>query len=128
MPFPAHFSTNVSNPENIDIHPDSIGCLQARGAYFQNFDAMIKIGRGVFIAPNVGIITANHNPNKLDEHMPGSPVIIADDCWIGMNAVILPGVSLGAATIVGAGAVVTKSFPDGKVVLAGNPARIVKTL
>ena len=128
MPFPVHFSTEVSNPQNLIVHPDSIGCLQARGAYFQNFDATIKIGKGVFIAPNVGIITANHDPKKLDKHMPGRPVEIADNCWIGMNSIILPGVHLGQGTIVGAGAVVTKSFPQGKVVLAGNPAYVVRSL
>jgi carbonic anhydrase/acetyltransferase-like protein (isoleucine patch superfamily) len=45
-----------------------------------------------------------------------------------MNSIILPGVVLGIRTIVGAGSVVTKSFPDGYCVIAGNPAKIIKTL
>jgi acetyltransferase-like isoleucine patch superfamily enzyme len=45
-----------------------------------------------------------------------------------MNAVILPGVTLGENTIVGAGAIVTKSFPEGWCVLAGNPARVIRKL
>ena len=45
-----------------------------------------------------------------------------------MNAVILPGVTLGDHTIVGAGSIVTKSFPEGYVVIAGNPAKIIRTL
>jgi acetyltransferase-like isoleucine patch superfamily enzyme len=45
-----------------------------------------------------------------------------------MNAMILPGVHLGDNTIVGAGSVVTKSFPEGNVVIAGNPAKIIKKL
>ena len=45
-----------------------------------------------------------------------------------MNVVVLPGVELGDGTIVGAGAVVTRSFPEGECVLAGNPAKIIRTL
>ena len=45
-----------------------------------------------------------------------------------MNSVILPGVTLGPHTIVGAGSVVTHSFPDGYCVIAGNPARLIRTL
>ena len=45
-----------------------------------------------------------------------------------MNAVLLPGTTLGDHTVVGAGAVVTKSFPDGYVVIAGNPAKVIRTL
>ena len=54
-----------------------------------------------------------------------SPVAIGDDVWLGTRAIILPGVSLGSHCIVGAGAVVTKSFPDYAIV-AGVPARILR--
>jgi len=60
-------------------------------------------------------------------YMPGT-VTIGDYCWIGMNATILPNVILGNHTIVAAGAVVTRSFPEGYCILAGNPARIIKQL
>jgi acetyltransferase-like isoleucine patch superfamily enzyme len=60
--------------------------------------------------------------------LPGKDVIIGKKCWIGMNSVILPGVCLGDHTIVGAGSVVTKSFPDGNCIIAGNPARIIRVL
>ncbi len=52
--------------------------------------------------------------------------MIGEKSWIGMNSMILPGVSLGPNTIVGAGSVVTKSFIDGNCIIAGNPARIIK--
>lgn len=47
---------------------------------------------------------------------------------IKMNSVVLPGVTFGPKTIVGAGSVVTKSFPEGQCVIAGNPARVIKRL
>lgn len=48
---------------------------------------------------------------------------IGNDCFIGTRSIILPGVTLGDRTIVGAGSVVTKSYPEGNVIIAGNPAR-----
>ena len=60
--------------------------------------------------------------------MDARDVIIGEKCWIGMNCVVLPGVTLGDHTIVGAGAVVTKSFKDGYCVIAGNPAKKIKDI
>ena len=93
---------------------------------FQNLDACIHIGRGSYIAPNVGIITSNHRIDSLDEHESGQDVILGERCWIGMNAVILPGVVLGPGTVVAAGSVVTKSFPEGHSVIGGVPATLLK--
>ena len=59
--------------------------FQGFGNYFQNFSAKIVIGRGTYIAPNVGIITVNHNLKNLDKHLPGKDVVISEKCWIGMN-------------------------------------------
>ena len=56
------------------------------------------------------------------------PLEIGHDVWIGANAIILPGVSrIGNGAVIGAGSVVTKSFPD-DVVVAGNPARVIRRL
>lgn len=54
-------------------------------------------------------------------------MVISDDAWIGLNAIILKGVKIGKGAIVGAGSVVTKNVPD-MAVVAGNPARIIKML
>lgn len=117
----------VANPLNISFHVDDINNFQMPGSYFQAFGE-IFIGKGTYIAQNVGIITANHNLQNLDLHEEAKPVNIGTKCWIGMNSVILPGVTLGPHTVVGAGSVVTKSFVDGYCVIAGNPAKIIKLL
>lgn len=125
LPFPAAPFMEVSSARNLSFHPDDLNNLQSPGCYFQNIDAMITIGRGTYIAPNVGIITTNHDPQNLDQHLAGKPVTLGPKCWLGMNSVILPGVTLGPQTIVGAGAVVTKSFPEGHVTIVGSPAKPV---
>ena len=76
----------------------------------------------------MGLITANHDPANPATHLDPKPINIGKNCWIGMNSVILPGVTLGDNTTVGAGSVVTKSFPEGNCVIAGNPARIIRQL
>ncbi|KZP15604.1 trimeric LpxA-like protein, partial [Athelia psychrophila] len=80
----------------------------------------IKIGDRTLITYNVSIITATH-PNS-PESRQGSrgkeyakPIVIGDDCWIGANAVILPGIKVGNRITIGAGAVVTKDILDGSV-------------
>ncbi len=128
QPWPSSKHNLIQNPKRLQIDPSSLNCLMGRGCYFQNQRADIKIGKDVYIANNVGLITQNHDPKDLDAHLPGSDIVIEDNCWIGMNCVILPGVTLGPGTVVGAGAVVTKSFPEGRCVIAGNPARLLKKL
>ncbi len=128
LPFPAALTCTVSNPRNIHFSPNDIDNFQSGGTYFQNFRGSIYLGEGVMIAPNVGIITANHDFQNLLEHSDAEDVHLGDRCWIGMNSVILPGVTLGSGTVVGAGSVVTKSFPDGNCVIAGVPAKVIKKL
>jgi len=125
VPWPVTAPVHISNYWNIQFHPDDLNNFNACFVYYQGLGGKINIGRGSYIAPNVGLITANHDPDDLDRHMPGKDIIIGDRCWIGMNSVILPGVILGPRTIVGAGSVVTKSFEEGGVTIAGVPARII---
>lgn len=126
-PWPVCPFSRVTGAYNISFHPDDLNNFQNTGCYFQGI-GKITIGRGTYIAANVGIITANHSIDNLDEHDEPKPVAIGNRCWIGMNSVILPGVTLGEHTIVGAGSVVTKSFTDGDCVIAGNPARELRKL
>jgi acetyltransferase-like isoleucine patch superfamily enzyme len=97
------------------------------GCYIQAING-VHIGDYTQIAANVGLISSNHDIKDNRKHLPAGPIKIGRYCWIGMNAVILPEVTLGDFTIVGAGTVVTKSFPEGYCVIAGNPARKIKDL
>ena len=126
--WPTSDQSLIGEPANLVIDETSERCLMVRGLYLQCMDAKTIIGRNVYIAPNVGIITSNHDVNDPSRHLPGKDVIIGDGVWIGMNAVILPGVVLGPGTVVGAGAIVTKSFEEGNCVIAGNPARLLRKI
>ena len=127
VPFPCSPLIKVTKPENIGFDPDDLHIFQSQGSYFQAY-GKISIGKGTYIAPNVGLIIANHSFEELDDHLEAKSITIGERCWIGMNAMILPGVVLGNHTVVGAGAVVTKSFPEGNCVIAGSPAKIIKEI
>lgn len=129
VPWPCSEYTRVGKYQNIHFDPDDVNNFMGFGNYFQTMeDGQIYIGKGTYIASNVGIITTNHNIYNPDEHVDSKDVVIGKKCWIGMNSVILPGVILGNHTVVGAGAVVTKSFPDGNCVIGGNPAQIIRKI
>ena len=88
----------------------------------------IIIGDYTQISQNVALLSGNHDPYDLPQQLESAPIRIGKYCLLGFNSVVMPGVVLGDYTIVGANTVVTKSFPDGYVVLAGTPARSVKRL
>ncbi len=88
----------------------------------------IVFKKNVWVGPRVSIISRNHDLCDYSQYTSAKPIVIEDNCWIGANAIILPSVELGAHTIVAAGSVVTKSFPDGNILIAGNPARIIKEI
>lgn len=91
----------------------------------------IEIGDNVMISPRVSIYSENHNFDDvqvpmIDQGVSRSFVKIEDDCWIAANSIILAGVVIGKGSVIAAGSVVTKDVPPYSVV-AGNPARIVKS-
>ncbi len=123
--WPTHPSSKIASYQNIIIGIETSPGMMP-GCYIQG-NGKIVIGDYTQIGPGVGIISSNHDiyDNRIGVH---STIRIGDYCWIGMNAVILPNVTLGEYTIVGAGSVVTKSFPEGYCVIGGNPAKIIKYL
>lgn len=127
FPVPMHHTFKLGSFENLHMHHDNMANFQSPGCYFQNPDAHIKIGRGTIVAPNVCIITRNHNFKDFDKYEESKPVEIGRNCWIAANAVILPGVTIGDNVIVAAGAIVTKSFGD-SCVIGGNPAKVIKDI
>lgn len=113
------------------------GTQIALGDYvFINYDcifldiAPIAIGNRAYIAPRVCIYTVNHPtvPEVRNTDLEyGRPVVIEDNVWIGGNAVILPGVTVGEGAVIAAGSVVTRDVPP-RVVAGGNPCRIIRPL
>jgi maltose O-acetyltransferase len=92
--------------------------------------AAITIGDDVQIGPNVQLLTPTHpleaEPRRLKWEA-AQPITIGDNVWLGGGVIVCPGVTIGADTVVGAGAVVTRDLPSGVLAL-GNPARVVREL
>lgn len=128
VPWPVHPRTLVSNSSNIFFDVNDLHIFQTPGCYWQAQKARIYIGKGCYIAPNVGLITTNHDVYDISKHTEGKDIVLKEKCWVGMNSVILPGVVLGENTIVAAGAVVTRSFPEGRCIIGGVPAKKIKDL
>ena len=92
----------------------------------------VEIGSHVNLAQGITVTALNHNfddtQKRIDEQgVSTNPVTIEDDVWIGANAVILPGVTIGNHCVVAAGAVVTKDVPPHSLV-AGVPAKVIKQI
>lgn len=101
--------------------------------YTQNFGSepwLIRIGDRVCISNDVTFVTHNLTWPVQDKHeslTSFAPIIIEDNCQVGVNVTLLPGVTIGAGSAVGAGSVVASDIPPG-VVAAGNPARVLCTM
>ena len=88
----------------------------------------ITIGNDVFIAPKVNLITIDHDSDPENRSATyGRPIVIEDKVWIGINSTILPGVTVGYGSIVGANSVVTHDVSPYTVV-GGNPAKFIKEI
>ena len=126
--------------DNVDIRPP-IYCdygyqIEIGSGTFVNFGATfldvakIRIGDDVQVGPHVQFLTPTHplEPElRRLKYEAAEPITIEDNVWLGGGVIILPGVTIGENTVVGAGAVVTRDLPA-NVVAAGNPARVIRQL
>ena len=90
----------------------------------------VKFGDNVMLGPNCGLYTAGH-PENVEIRNSGleyaKPITIGNNVWIGGNVVILPGVTIGDNSIIGAGSVVTKDIPS-NVIAVGNPCKVKRKI
>ncbi len=117
-PFYTDCGKNITVGKNVFINS---------GCHFQD-QGGITIGDGALIGHHVVLATLNHDfsPEKRSTLHP-APIVIGENVWIGANATVVPGVTIGNGSIIAAGAVVTKDVPE-NVVVGGAPAKIIKML
>lgn len=118
------------------VHVDYGSNLRIGSGTFANYGlvaldvADITIGDDVQIGPHVQLLTPTHpvepGPRR-DKWEAAKPITIGDNVWLGGGVIVLPGVTIGADTVVGAGAVVTRDLPSG-VLAVGNPAKVIGTI
>jgi acetyltransferase-like isoleucine patch superfamily enzyme len=117
-PFYTEFGKNIKIGKDVFIN----SCC-----HFED-NGGIEIGSGTMFGPKVTVVTLNHdiNPKTRKNALP-KPVKIGKNVWIGTNCTILPGVTIGDNTVIGAGSVVVKSIPADSVAV-GNPAKVIKKI
>ncbi|WP_163534725.1 DapH/DapD/GlmU-related protein [Helicobacter suis] len=117
-PFYTDFGRNISFGKNCFVN--NCCTFMDRGG--------ISIGDGAFIAPKVCLTTTNHDFHPYKRRVTFSKgIVIKERVWIGINAVVCPGVTIGENSIIAAGSVVTKDVPP-NVVVGGVPAKIIRPL
>lgn len=90
----------------------------------------ITIGDNVLLGPNVHLYTTTHPldaPLRTQGLQQCAPVVLGDQCWLGGNTVVMPGVTIGKAAVIGAGSIVTESIPDHALAF-GQPCRVQRLL
>ena len=89
----------------------------------------VRIGAFTLLGPGVQILTPLHplDAELRRTHEYGKPIEIGSDVWVGGGAMILPGVTIGSRSVIGAGSVVTRDLPEG-VLAAGNPCRVIREI
>lgn len=110
--------------------------IQIGDNFFANYNcvildgAKVTFGDNVFIAPHCGFYTAGH-PFDVEQRNQGLeyayPITVGNNVWIGAHVIVMPGVSIGDNTVIGAGSVVTKNIPSG-VIAVGNPCRVLRAI
>ncbi|MCD4781950.1 MAG: acyltransferase [Candidatus Omnitrophica bacterium] len=117
------------------VHPERANIIIKKNSYIGPNsilfgDGEIEIGAHCEIAPGVVITSRQHTFDRIDipiRHQPSSfaKIVIENDVWIGCNASILPGVTIGKSSIIGAGAVVTRDIPAYSIAM-GIPAKVIR--
>lgn len=123
--FQVHYTSTIIAPEKITLGDGVWRSFARSGNCYIQAGNGIAIGEYTIFAPSVKLISANHDPENALQWRSETGIVIGKHCWIGTNAVILPGVSIGDHSIIGAGAVVTRSYGAG-VTLVGIPARPIE--
>lgn len=104
--------------------------------FYANYDVVmldggrITIGNRVLFGPKVGLYTSNHLFDPTERQLGGciaKPIRIGDQCWLAANVSVMPGVTIGENTIIGANSVVTHDIPA-NVIAAGNPCRVLRPI
>jgi galactoside O-acetyltransferase len=92
-------------------------------------DWQITIGKHVLIGPNVTLCTTGHSihPKHRADGMYSFPITIEDNVWLGANVIVLPGVTIGENSVIGAGSVVTKDIPA-NVIAFGSPCKVYREI
>lgn len=119
-PFFCDYGYNIEIGENFFMNMD---CVILDGA-------KVKFGDNVFVAPHCGFYTAGH-PLDVERRISGFeyalPITVGNNVWIGAHVCVLPGVSIGDNTVIGAGSVVTKNIPA-NVLAYGNPCKVIREI
>ena len=105
-------------------------CVYANFNFTAVDDTHIYVGDYTMFGPNVILATAGHPflPKlRLEAYQYNMPVHIGKNCWLGAGVIVLPGVTIGDNTVIGAGSVVTKDIPS-NVVAVGNPCRVLREI
>lgn len=119
-PFHCDHGTGIILGENVFMNYD---CIMLDGGY-------IRIGKHTLIGPHCQFYTPQHPMDyveRREEKETAYPIAIGEDCWLGGNVVVCPGVTIGNRCIIAAGSVVTKDIPDDSLA-AGVPAVVKRSL
>jgi putative colanic acid biosynthesis acetyltransferase WcaF len=115
-----HQRARIAIPWNLTLHDRA--CLGDRANAYTLGE--IEIGARATVAQEVYLSTGSHDFSQPDLPLTTAKITIGEDAFIGARAFVLPGVTIGARSVIGAGSVVTKDVP-GDVIAAGNPCRVL---